>query len=109
MSDKIDLEDGPAALPRANGELVFTAPWQSRMFATTMSLRERDLIDWERFRQGLIAHIAEHEADLGDPDGYDYWGCWQRALEELLSELQLVGSDELATTARQIADRPADH
>lgn len=109
MSDEIDLDDGPAALPRANGELVFTAPWQSRLFATTMSLRERDLIDWEPFRRGLIAQIAEHEAELADPEDHDYWGCWQRALEQLLSELHLVGSGELATTARQIAARPADH
>ena len=37
-NDPLDTE-GPAAPPRANGELVFTAPWQSRIFGTTMHLR----------------------------------------------------------------------
>ena len=47
----IDLDlDGPAAPPRANGELVFEHPWQSRMFATTMALCEAGVIDYDEFR-----------------------------------------------------------
>lgn len=109
MSDHVDIDVGPAAPPRANGELVFTAPWQSRLFATTMALREREAIDWERFRQGLMAQIGLHETELTGGDDYDYWGCWQRALELLLSELDLVPSDQLTATSRRLAERPADH
>lgn len=109
MTEAIDLDDTPVAPPRDNGELVFTESWQPRLFATTMALRERGLLEWERFRQGLISQIAEHEADLTDNDQYDYWGCWQRALEALLSELDLVATDELAATSRQLAERPPDH
>ena len=103
------LELGAVEPPKANGELVFSAAWQSRLFAATMRLRERDHIDWEAFRQGLIAEIAEHEAGLDDIADYDYWGCWQRALERLLAERNLVASDQLAAVSQAIAERPPDH
>lgn len=112
-TDPLDVE-GPAAPPRANGELVFTAPWQSRLFATTMRLHETDRIDWERFRRGLIGEIGHHERALAaDPDrstaDYDYWGCWQRALEGLLDELGVVTATEVGTRAAVLAARPAGH
>ena len=103
--DPTDVE-GPAAPPRANGELVFTESWQPRLFATTMRLREQDQLDWETFRQGLIAEIATHEATLDDPEDYDYWGCWLRALEQLLTTNDLVSETELSTTADTLAARP---
>ncbi|MGH1490535.1 MAG: nitrile hydratase accessory protein [Acidimicrobiales bacterium] len=106
--DPLDI-DGPAAPPRDNGELVFTAPWQSRMFATTMRLHESERIEWERFRSGLIREIAEHERAITDTADYDYWGCWQRALEGLLNELSVVSSSELSATADVLAARPAGH
>lgn len=113
--------DSPAAPPRANGELVFTAAWQSRLFATTMRLWEQDRFEWDTFRDRLIAEIAAHEAELGfdrnHPGGaapaedprYDYWGCWLRALEGVLTELQLVSAPELAVRGEAIAARPPDH
>lgn len=111
VADPLDA-DGPAAPPRANGELVFTAPWQSRLFATTMRLRDGGLIEWERFRQGLIREIAAHERSLaqaaGD-DGYDYWGCWQQALETLLAELGIVSAGDLDAASAAVAARPPDH
>jgi nitrile hydratase accessory protein len=100
--------DGPAAPPRANGELVFTEPWQPRVFATTMALRERDQLDWETFRQGLIAQIATHEAAIDHPDDYDYWGCWLRALEELLTTTDIVSGTDLDSARETIAARPPD-
>ena len=108
LSDPLDIE-GPAAPPRDNGELVFTAPWQSRLFATTMRLREQGLIEWEPFRQGLIANIAEHEKAIDEPGDYDYWGCWQRALEGLLGRLDVVAPAEIDATSAEIAARPPDH
>lgn len=107
-ADPLDVE-GPAAPPRANGELVFTAPWQSRLFATTMRLQERELLDWDTFRQGLIAQIAIHEQDIAEPDEYDYWGCWQRALEQLLDQNGVVAVTDVDSTAAIVAARPPDH
>ena len=121
LDDEAD-GDSPAAPPRANGELVFTAPWQSRLFATTMRLWEQERFEWDTFRDGLIAEIAAHEAELGfdrdhPADGevaaadprYDYWGCWLRALEGVLSGLALVSAPELAVRGEEIAARPPDH
>ncbi len=111
--DPLDA-DGPAAPPRTNGELVFTAPWQSRLFGATMQLRESGRLDWERFRQGLIGQIGRHESALADDpertdEDYDYWGCWQLALEGLLAEIGVVDDGELATRSAELAARPAGH
>ena len=113
IDDPLDT-DGPAAPPRANGELVFTAPWQSRLFGATMQLRESGRLDWDRFRDGLIDQIARHEQELAaeqpaDPAAYDYWGCWQRALEDLLADIGLVGGEELAARSTELAARPDGH
>lgn len=112
-ADVLDA-DGPAAPPRANGELVFADPWQSRLFGTTMQLRESGRLDWERFRHGLIAEIDRHQralADDAEPDvaAYDYWGCWQRALENLLATTGLVPAEDLAARSAELTNRPASH
>lgn len=112
MSGEPDLlgdEDSPAAPPQANGELVFTAPWQSRIFATTMRLHEQGRFEWERFRQGLIAEIAAHEVEIATDEDYDYWCCWRRALEALLTEVDLVTADELVAASAVLAAQPPDH
>lgn len=112
--DPLDT-DGLAAPPRANGELVFTEPWQSRLFGTTMRLWEARHFEWDRFRQGLIDQIGIHQRDLADdpdrsPDrDYDYWGCWQRALEDLVEQLGLIDRQELSSQAAALAARPAGH
>lgn len=108
LNDPTDT-DGPGAPPRANGELVFTESWQPRVFATTMRLREQGRLDWETFRQGLIGQIAAHEAELTHPDDYDYWGCWLRALEEVVVATEVVRAPELALTAQTLAARPPGH
>ena len=55
-------QDGPAAPPRTNGELVFESPWESRLFGLTMSLHEAGLFDWEEFRSLLIEAIGIWDA-----------------------------------------------
>src|SRR6185436_2989351 len=42
--------DGTAALPRKNGELVFEAPWQGRVFGLAVSLSDREHYVWDEFR-----------------------------------------------------------
>jgi hypothetical protein len=90
--------DGPAAPPRANGELVFEHPWQSRIFAATMALCDNGTITYAEFRDRLIAAIAVQ------PD--HYWSCWQDALEAALAERRLCDLDELADRARRFGEHP---
>ena len=51
---------GATALPRENGELVFDAPSQGRIFGLALGVVRARGIDWEEFRQRLMAAI---EAD----------------------------------------------
>ena len=49
---------GPAAPPRSNGEMVFDAPWESRLFGVTMALVEAERFSWSEFQQRLIASVG---------------------------------------------------
>jgi nitrile hydratase accessory protein len=88
IEPELDAE-GPAAPPRANGELVFDEPWQRRLFATTMALCDAGSLSYGEFRRQLIAEI---EKTAGP-----YWWSWQDALEHLLVARGLCGRDELAS------------
>jgi nitrile hydratase accessory protein len=104
-----DLDvSGPAAPPRRNGELVFEAPWESRIFGATLALVERGALDWETFRARLIAAIAVHDAQHpGEPT--PYWSCWLSALESLLSDAGVCHPDELAAREQGLAARRPGH
>jgi nitrile hydratase accessory protein len=99
---------GPAAPPRRNGELVFAAPWESRIFGVTLALHEAGVFGWEEFRQRLIAEIAERERGHGAA-GWSYWVCWLAALEGLLAAKKLCDAPELDARVRALAARPAGH
>lgn len=101
--------DGPGAPPRANGELLFAAPWESRVFGLAVTLRERGLLDWERFRERLIAEIATWERVHGDGEPYPYYACWRRALETVLAESGHCTPPELDAREAELAARPAGH
>jgi hypothetical protein len=47
--------NGPAAIPRRNGEPVFDEPWESRVFGMAVGLCERGFYVWDEFRERLIA------------------------------------------------------
>jgi Nitrile hydratase beta subunit, N-terminal len=96
---ELDLE-GAAAPPRANGELAFTEPWHSRLFATTMAACDAGLIDYPTFREHLIVQVARHELD--GPG--DYWAAWQDAFEALAFGAGLVGEKELGERAAAFAE-----
>ncbi len=99
MRPELDTE-GAAAPPRANGELAFQEPWQSRLFATTMATCDAGLIDYDTFRDHLIAQVARHESD--GPG--DYWAAWQDAFEAITLERGIVGERELASRATAFAE-----
>ena len=82
---KLDV-DGPGAPPRSNGEVVFDAPWQARVFGLAAAVVEtRFGGNREPFRQRLIAAIAD------DPER-PYWDSWAAALEELVTADGLLPS-----------------
>lgn len=82
-TDLLDVE-GIAAPPRRNGELVFDAPWQSRVFGLCAAVVETCFDgDREPFRQQLIAAIA------AEPDR-PYWDSWTLALQQLVVDAGLT-------------------
>ncbi len=80
---------GPAAPPRANGELVFSAPWESRAFGMAAALIDQRVFTWSEFRAGLIAAIAAWEAERSG-ESYDYYERWLVALETLVATTGLL-------------------
>jgi nitrile hydratase accessory protein len=88
QSDDLD-ELGPAAPPRANGELAFSAPWESRAFGMAAALVDERVFTWSDFRRQLIAAIAAWEAQRPD-EAYDYYERWLVALESLVDARRLV-------------------
>ena len=68
-------------MPRRNGELVFDAPWEGRVFALADAVVEHAFGgDREPFRHELIKAIA------AAPDR-PYWESWTVALEALVPAL----------------------
>ena len=104
----VDLE-GPAAPPRKNGELVFEAPWESRLFGVTLVLCERGVFAWEEFRRLLMDEIARWEAGGHDPATWSYYGCWQSAFERLLAAKGVCRGAELEARVCELATRPTGH
>jgi nitrile hydratase accessory protein len=87
-----DME-GPSALPRKNGELVFGDVWEGRVFGLATAMHEGRHFEWDEFRERLIKEIAH--ADRGD-EGSSYYECWLNAFERLLVAGGLLSRDEVA-------------
>lgn len=109
MSEALLDVEGPAAPPRANGELVFAAPWERRVFGLTMALVESGAIDYASFRERLIAEIAAWEASHPPEECWSYYRCWARALEALLTERSAIGAHELEGRVEAFIQRPHGH
>jgi nitrile hydratase accessory protein len=106
--EKLDV-DGPAAPPRRNGELVFEAPWESRLFGVTISLHRAGLFEWDEFRRLLIEEISAWEKQGRPQHEWSYYERWQAALERLLAAKNLCAPAELSRRVRALAQRPAGH
>ena len=102
---------GRAAPPRRNGELVFRAPWESRIFGLTLVLYEQGHFSWDEFRKRLIASIARAEAGQAPSQEapFPYYACWLEALEALLADKGLCGGEVLIARERVLAARPPGH
>lgn len=109
MSEILLDVDGPAAPPRANGELVFAEPWESRAFGLAMALHAGGSFEWEDFRAELIAAVATWEAEHEPGAPYAYYRCWLDALEQVLTGQGIVEAGAVEHRAVELATRPAGH
>ncbi len=100
--------EGRIAPPRRNGELVFDALWESRVFGMTMTLYEAGHFHWDEFRNHLIAAIAAWEPT--HPGEFSrYWECWLDAFEHLAVEKGLCVPEALDARSAALAARPHGH
>jgi Nitrile hydratase beta subunit len=94
--------DGPASPPRQNGEIVFGAPWERRVFGLAVTLCRTPTCEWAAFRQRLIRRIADYPA-------VPYWENWAAALEDALADSAIVGGAELDARHLAMLNRPSGH
>jgi nitrile hydratase accessory protein len=92
--------DEHLALPRQNGELLFTAPWEARAFGLAVALNEGGVYAWSEFSQELAAETASAEQN-GVPSSY--YERWLEALENLVITKSVVTRQELDLRTREYA------
>ncbi len=101
-----DLGDA-LAVPRKNGELVFAAPWEGRVFGMAVALSDDQIYAWNAFRDRLVAEIAAAE-EHGDDSGY--YERWLASFERLLLDTGVLTAEELdARTAEYAAGVYDEH
>ena len=106
--ERILEQEGPAAPPRANGELIFAAPWESRIFGITLALFEAGRFGWPEFQSRLIEAIARHESERGEGE-YQYYGCWLEAFCSLANIKGWLDEPAIETLERELAARLPGH
>lgn len=98
--------------PMANGEVIFDAPWQGRVFAIAVALSEQGVFAWAEFQQSLIDAIALFDANTGASvavSEYQYFDHFQLALENLLAQKEVVLNSALSEREQAFAARPHGH
>jgi nitrile hydratase accessory protein len=102
---EVTMMEGETALPRANGELVFEAPWEGRAFGIAVTLNEQAVYPWRSFRDALVDHIAADEAAARETT---YYERWLASLETLLIEKGILDPEELAARHAEYASGERD-
>lgn len=102
--------EGPAALPRKSGELVFNTPWESRAFGMATALYEQGLYQhWDEFRHRLMDEIADWESrNRESPEKWNYYERWLAALERLLVEKGILSKEAIDVRTAEFASGARD-
>lgn len=103
------LLDGQLAPPMANGEVLFDAPWQGRVFAMARVLAESGHYTWDEFRAHLIARIGAWDRSAAPDAEYRYYDHFLAALQALLAEKGLLNPAALDRRVSAFAERPHGH
>jgi nitrile hydratase accessory protein len=103
--------EGTPALPRRNGELVFEEPWESRAFGAAVALAEAGAVEWEGFRQLLIAEIAAWQDERGGSttEQWSYYERWLAALERLLVRDGILDARDIEARTEQVSRAATSH
>lgn len=69
---------------------VFAEPWQAQAFALAVALHERGLFTWSEWAEALSREVSRPDAA---PDGSDYYRHWLNALETLIAQKGVAGTE----------------
>lgn len=103
MASELETLDDAATLPRDNGEIVFTRPWEARAFGMTVAMYEGGHFEWDSFRQRLIAEVGDGEPDAGSA----YYEHWFAAFESLVVSHGILDEDAIRSRMQEIAAEDA--
>jgi nitrile hydratase accessory protein len=92
-----------SALPRINGEMLFSAPWEATVFALAIALSDAHRFEWHEFHQQLIAEIQHWEQQAHQAEDWDYYQRWLAALEHVLCRRGILAQSELHDRAAALA------
>ena len=96
--------------PLENGEVVFEAPWQGRVFGIAVRLAEQGTVDWSDFQGSLIEVVGEWDREHANTnEEYPYFELFAEALSRLLVAKGFVGELELTDRDEALAARPHGH
>jgi nitrile hydratase accessory protein len=111
MTEELFKLDGNTTPPTANGEIIFDAPWQSRVFGMAHSLCQSGHYEWDEFRTYLIEDIENWEQQhFGEQRGhYPYFDLFLESLTRLLNDKAIVPRSEVQSRAKAFSDRPHGH
>ena len=101
--------EGKVSPPMANGEIIFDAPWQSRVFGMARAMCEQGFFEWDDFREHLIAEIETFDQAPQSDREFHYFDHFLNALTSLLEKRQMCGLNELDDRTRIFAERPHGH
>jgi nitrile hydratase accessory protein len=99
--------DGELSPPMVNGEVVFEAPWQGRVFGMATSLADSGLYTWDEFRACLIGEVARW--DRQSQGEYPYYELFLGALEKVLAQKGAVEPAQLMARLQAFRSRPHGH
>jgi nitrile hydratase accessory protein len=84
------------SIPRVEGELAFTAPWELRALSMVMAAYQAGHFQWLDFQRELVSAIQEWEDAPQDQRGeWHYYRHWLRALERLVADRGIAAADEI--------------
>ena len=106
------LLDGQLAPPTANGEVIFEAPWQGRVFGMARLLAEEGHYTWDEFRAHLIEKIGQWDRSKAAADpaaAYRYYDHFLAAFQSLLAEKGLLDDGAVRARHQVLEARPHGH
>jgi len=100
---------GLSSPPSANGEVLFDAPWELRVFTLATALAESGDMSWPALQAALISKIQDWQTHHTHHDPYPYFELFAEALIQVLVSTHQVDAQLLNHLSAELAAIPVDH